>query len=64
MVTDALRARELDQALDTPAGRHLCRLSLIVAAHAHAINARREWGDYTDGWPQTAGVPARGCYAP
>ncbi len=58
MVIDALRARDLDQALDTPAGRHLCRLSLIVAAHAHSINARREWGDYADGWPQTAGVPA------
>ena len=64
MVADALRARNLDQALDTPAGRHLCRLSLIVAAHAHSVNARREWGDYSDGWPQTAGVPAAELHGP
>ena len=32
-------------------------MALIVAARAHEINARREWGDYRHGRPQSAGVP-------
>ena len=57
LVADALAARDLALTEDTPEWRRLCRMALIVAAHAHAINARREWGDYRDGWPQSAGVP-------
>ena len=57
LVTDALLASNLALADDTPEWRGLCRLALVVAAQAHAINARREWGNYCDGWPQSAGVP-------
>ncbi len=57
MVTDALAANDLTLTDDTPEWRRLCRMALIVAARAHEINARREWGDYRDGWPQSAGVP-------
>ncbi len=57
MVTDALSVNDLTVTEDTPEWRRLCRMALIVAARAHEINARREWGDYSDGWPQSAGVP-------
>ena len=57
MVTDALAANDLTLTDDTPEWRRLCCMALIVAARAHEINARREWGDYRDGWPQSAGVP-------
>jgi hypothetical protein len=57
MVTDALAGNDLTLTDDTPERRRLCRMALIVAARAHEINARREWGDYRDGWPQSAGVP-------
>ncbi len=57
MVTDALSANDLTVTEDTPEWRRLCRMALIIAARAHEINARREWGDYSDGWPQSAGVP-------
>ena len=39
--------------------RRLCRLSLVVAARAYEINAKREWGDYSDECAASAGVPAR-----
>ena len=57
MVTDALSTNHLTLTEDTPEWRRLCRMAPIVAARAHEINARREWGDYRDGWPQSAGVP-------
>ncbi len=57
MVTDALSANDLTFTEDTPEWRRLCRMALIVAARAHEINAKREWGDYSDGWPQSASVP-------
>ena len=57
MVTDALSVNDLTVTEDTPEWRRLCRMALIVAARAHEINARREWGDYSDGWRQSAGVP-------
>ena len=57
MVADALAAQDFALTDDTPEWRRLCRMALIVAARAHEINARREWGDYRDGWPQSAGVP-------
>ena len=57
MVTDALLANDLTTTENTPEWRRLCRMALIVAARAHEINAKRKWGDYSDGWPQSAGVP-------
>ena len=58
LVGDALSARHLTLSPKSAAWRRLCRLSLIVAARAYEINAKREWGDYSDGWPASAGVPA------
>ena len=49
MVTDALVATDLALTEDTLEWRRLCRMALIVAARAHKINARREWGIYRDG---------------
>lgn len=57
LVEDALAGRELAVQPASPAWQMLCRMSLIVASRAHAINARREWGNYEDGWPQAAGIP-------
>lgn len=59
LVVDALDRREFDMPRDGPEWRLLCRLALITAAKAHGINARREWGDYSDGWPDRAEVPDR-----
>ena len=59
LVGDALDLRDLDVPRNRPEWRMLCRLALIAAAKAHAINARREWGDYSDGWPDSAPAPER-----
>ena len=59
LVEDALSARQLALPPDSAAWRRLCRLSLVVAARAYEINARREWGDYSDGWPASADVPVQ-----
>ena len=58
LVGDALSARHLTLSPKSAEWRRVCRLSLIVAARAYEINAKREWGDYSDGWPASAGVPA------
>ncbi len=58
LVGDALSARHLTLSPKSAEWRRLCRLALIVAARAYEINGRREWGDYSDGWPASAGVPA------
>ena len=59
LVGDALDQRECDMPRNGPEWRLLCRLALITAAKAHGINSRREWGDYSDGWPDQAEVPMR-----
>ena len=66
LVADALAANDLQVAENTLQWRSLCRTALIIASRAHAINARREWGDYRDGsrprwpasWRRSAAIPS------
>ena len=57
LLDDALEQRRLDVRRDTVDWRRLSRLALIVAAHAHKIDAMREEGDYSARWPTSADIP-------
>jgi hypothetical protein len=57
LVEAALSSRGVGLGADATVWPRLLRLALVVAARAHSINARREQGDYRDGFPQSADLP-------
>jgi len=57
LVEDALEARDLALPPTGTGWRRFLRLALLAAAGAHRIDARREAGDYSQGWPMQCGIP-------
>ena len=58
LVEDALEARDLALPRTGTGWRRFLRLALLAAAGAHRIDAQREGGDYSQGWPMQCGIPA------
>ncbi len=57
LVDDALEAGALEVPREGPSWRRFVRLALLAAAEAHNIDAQRETGDYSAGWPGRCGIP-------
>ena len=53
----AMRRLEVAKPPGSPRWRQFLRLALMVAADAHAFDARREHSDHSDGFPNTSRIP-------